>query len=310
MHKKIKPNFFIVGAPKCGTTSLYQWLKAHPDIFMPENKEPKYFCTDLRKQENKNNSAHFFSIKSKKEYLELFSSSKDESAIGEASTYYLYSKTAPKLIKDFRPEAKIIIMLRDPVEQIISSYNYSVQKGHESAKSLKEALDLEEKRKNNPPQSLMPRSYLYTEKAKFSKYIKRYEKHFDKNQIKIILLDKIKNNPEGVYQEVLDFLNVSEANFKPDFTHENIGSKPRFHWVNQALKHPKSPVRKLAELVPKSLAKKVRNCINKVLLKEGRLNQEGKIKKKLRREFKSEVQKIKKYSDKDLAKLWGYNEAD
>jgi hypothetical protein len=306
---QIKPNFFIVGAPKCGTTSLYEWLRQHPDIFMPDEKEPKFFCHDLRKRASNKAKDTLFPVASKQDYLNLFADAGETQAIGEASTYYLYSDVAPQAIKEFNPEAKIIIMLRDPVAQIISSYNFSVQKGHESAGSLEEALRLEEKRRENPAEHLMPKSQLYTEKASFSKHIKRYQEVFDDKSIKIILLDDLKDSPEDTYQEVLELLDIERLDFTPEFSQENTGGTPRFRWLNQAIKHPNSPIRKMAGLIPKSLAKQIRDGINKFLLSEKDTGVSNTTRSKLKQQFRPEVKKLSKITNRDLAQLWGYDQS-
>ena len=118
------PNFFIVGAPRAGTTSLYEYLKQTKGIFMPSIKDPDFFAveTDL-------DFAVLKQIKDKKEYLKLFENVKDEIAIGEASPTYLHDPKAPKLIHDAVPNAKIIISLRDPVERANSYFSNLVSSG-------------------------------------------------------------------------------------------------------------------------------------------------------------------------------------
>lgn len=310
MNTPPKPNFFIVGAPKCGTTSLYKWLKQHPDIFMPDEKEPKYFCHDLREQAEANDSTRLFPVQSKEEYLKLFQDTEGKTAIGEASTYYLYSKTAPEAIKKFNPEAKIIIMLRDPVEQIISSYNFSVQKGHESAENLEEALRLETKRRANPPAKRFPKSYLYQEKASFCQHINRFQNHFSNKQIKILLLDDLQHSPQEVYQEVLEFLGVEQSDFTPEFSQENTGGTPRFQWLNQAIKHPSSPIRKFAELIPKSIGKQIRGWLNKLLLTDKDTSVSDATRTKLKKQFKPKVKQLSEITDRDLVSLWEYKDIE
>jgi hypothetical protein len=305
-----KPNFFIVGAPKCGTTSLYEWLRQHPNVFMPKQKEPKYFAQDLYKKAKKNNSTHFFPITKKQDYLKLFADADNAQAIGEASTYYLYSETAPQSIEAFNPDAKIIIMLRDPVEQIISSYNFSVQKGHESAESLEEALKLETKRRDNPPAKRFPKSYLYQEKASFSEHIDRFRNHFPDNQIKIVLLDDLKENPEETYHAVLEFLGVKKSNFTPEFNQENTSGTPRFRWLNKAIKHPDSPVRKLADMIPKSIATKIRDGLNQFLLDKKDSGVSEATRTKLKKQFKPEVEKLEELTNRDLIDIWGYDKIE
>src|SRR6266498_2750548 len=98
-----KPNFFIVGAPKCGTTALYEYLRRHPHIFMPKLKEPHFFALDL---------GHPM-VKTEVHYASLFAdSTKEHMRVGEASVYYLYSAVALPAIHAFNPDAKIIAMVR------------------------------------------------------------------------------------------------------------------------------------------------------------------------------------------------------
>src|SRR5687767_7533385 len=121
-----RPNFFIVGAPKCGTTSLYNYLK-----------EPHYFCTDFYKP----------SGLTEDQYLELFAPAKSEKRIGEGSTWYIYSEEARKGIKAFDPDARIIIMLRDPVAMMYSLHAQRLWLARENIQDFEEALDAESDRK-------------------------------------------------------------------------------------------------------------------------------------------------------------------
>ena len=116
-----KPNFFIVGAPKAGTTSLYAYLSMHPEVFMPSTiKEPDYFSHKAILAQNLYyNTTHVTNLE---EYLDLFSLANGEKAIGEASVSYLYYQEAARNLYDFNPEARIIIILREPVERAFSHY--------------------------------------------------------------------------------------------------------------------------------------------------------------------------------------------
>ena len=114
---EIWPNFFIVGAPRCGTTSLWYYLSQSPEVFMSTKKEPKYF--------NSYESVRLYfdpPIRDKKKYLELFHEVRNERAIGEASTSYLADPSTPELIHKVLPESRIIISLRDPVERAFSHH--------------------------------------------------------------------------------------------------------------------------------------------------------------------------------------------
>ena len=140
MNSNIKPNLFIVGAPRCGTTTLYHYLRQHPNIFMSGYKEPHYFGKDLRK-----NKKLYFTNKEK--YLDLFTKGLGKKAIGEASSYYLFSSLAPKEIFQFNPRAKIIILLRQPTELLYSYHSQLLYLGDECEKDFYKALNLENCRK-------------------------------------------------------------------------------------------------------------------------------------------------------------------
>jgi len=115
------PNFFIVGAPRSGSTSLYEYLRNTKGVYMPLNKEPHYFHNDSFPPENSPTNPSPI-IREKKKYLQLFNGVKDEKAIGEGSTTYFWYTDSSKLIHDKIPDAKIIILLRDPVERAFSHF--------------------------------------------------------------------------------------------------------------------------------------------------------------------------------------------
>ena len=202
-----KPNFFIIGAPKCGTTAMYEYLKAHPNIFLPK-KELHFFGLDLNLK---------FRIKTVKQYLALFAKAKEKN-IGDASVWYLYSKLAAKEIKQFNPEVKIIIMIRNPIEMIYANYYQFLYNGNENLNSFREALAAEKIRKKGrkiPPTAHFVSGLFYLETAKYSEQIKRYAKIFSKKNIHIIIYDDFKKNPKKEYIKTLDFLRVSTL-FLPD----------------------------------------------------------------------------------------------
>tara|TARA_B100002052_G_scaffold255614_1_gene245930 strand:- start:13479 stop:14348 length:870 start_codon:yes stop_codon:yes gene_type:complete len=201
------PNLFIVGAPKCGTTFLYHYLKKHPDIYFPEFKEPHYFGSDLIRR----NGAYNLSLR---EYKNLFSTEKK--VIGEASTFYLFSKKAAQEIYNFNPHSKIIIMLRDLVDLVHSLHSQFVFSGDEVIENFNEALELEESRLNGnkiPNQTTVVNKLFYTSNIlSLPDNIQSYINFFGKENVKFIHLNDIKNNPSKVYSETLDFLNV-DTNF-------------------------------------------------------------------------------------------------
>ena len=126
-----KPNFFIVGAPKCGTTALYEYLRPHPHIFMSKVKEPHFFANDL---------GTYPFIKTLEEYTRLFTDSNEQHVrVGEASVYYLRSATAIANIHQFNPHAKIIAMFRNPVEMVHALHSQLLYVSEESESDFETA---------------------------------------------------------------------------------------------------------------------------------------------------------------------------
>ena len=129
-----RPNFFIVGAPKCGTTALYEYLKTHPNIFLSTPKEPDFFCKDI--PEHFENFPNTF-----EDYLSLFQSANDNHvAVGEATALYLYSRVAIKDIYQLYPDAKIIVLVRSPIDMAQSLHSQDVFNLIENEKNFEDAI--------------------------------------------------------------------------------------------------------------------------------------------------------------------------
>ena len=204
------PNLFIVGAPKCGTTFLYTYLKKHPDIYFPNFKEPHFFGSDLIRK----NGAYDLS---QKDYNDLFSTNKK--IIGEASTFYIFSKKSAQEIYNHNPKAKIIIMIRNLVDLVHSLHAQFIFSGDEIVEDFSKALDLEKSRlngKNIPKQTTIVNKLYYTTNIlSIPNNIESYINLFGIENIRFIHLDEIKNNPRKVYKDTLDFLNV-DSGFRID----------------------------------------------------------------------------------------------
>ena len=190
------PNFFIVGAPKAGTTSLYRYLQQHPQIYFPEKKEPHYFSYTIIPDD------HFRKpIRDKKKYLKLFENAKDEKIIGESSTSYLADPKAADLIHEVSPNARILISLRDPVERIFSTY-LMLKRLYKIKSSFNEQIQKEYN------QNEFSVSDLKLKRGLYSKHVKRYFDIFDSKQIKIIIFEEWIKNPKSIVEEILKFLDL------------------------------------------------------------------------------------------------------
>ena len=175
------PNFLIIGVPKAGTTSLYYWLKQHPEVYMSPIKEPHYFSQIGNKDH----------ITDWDDYLRLFEGVKDEKIIGEASTSYFhfYEKAIPLIKNKLGKNVKLLLILRNPIERAWSHYQYYIKLGRER-NSPKIALSRFYTLKNDPWGLEQP----YLELGFYSSAIKNWQDEFNDN-LKIMLFESMRDNP-------------------------------------------------------------------------------------------------------------------
>jgi sulfotransferase family protein len=198
-----KPDFFILGAGKSGTTSLYFYLAQHPEIFMSPVKEPSFFCDVFQVV---NNPIH---------YLALFQGATTQKRIGEASHVYLSCpKTAPVLRALF-PDARFVLILRNPVERAHSLYHHMIKHGCEWISSFEKALHAEETRAADPvfekhnPQYFY--NYLYFRSGLYGEQIERYFHWFDRDRFLFLTTDDLLSDPLGLIRRVWKFLGVDPS---------------------------------------------------------------------------------------------------
>jgi hypothetical protein len=196
----ILPTFFIVGAAKSGTTSLYHYLSQHPDVYMSPNKEPHWFSRVQPAQGQDSRP-----VTSQEEYLQLFKGWNGEPAIGEASPSYLWDEKAPYRIKEAVPDAKIIAIVRDPVERAYSHYLMRVREGKEDL-PFWEALQQDYHEEKNKAWSA---SRLYIDLGFYADQVQRYLEVFGEGQVRIYLYAKdLKTNPRVLLQSLMEFIEV------------------------------------------------------------------------------------------------------
>ncbi len=199
--KNPKPNLFIVGFPRSGTTSLHNYLSKHKDIQMSRIKEIAFFSKDFIK--NKYVLDNWPCPKTNKEYLSFFKKSKKR-YFGESTPFYIFSNVAASEIYSHNPNSKIIIIIREPLDFLCSMYAWGATKGYEREKNFFDFLNRPVKMKSN---SINFKETVFM-RTNYSLYIKRFIKYFPKKNIKIILYDNLKKNPLETYKELLVFLNL------------------------------------------------------------------------------------------------------
>jgi len=222
-----KPDFFIVGAPKCGTTAISDYLAQHPEVFLAP-KELHFFGRDLNSTNQSLNEA---------EYLRLFGSAGKELRLGDASVWYFYSRLAPQEIKAFSPDSRIIISLRNPVDMIYSLHSQLVYSLTEEIENFESALRAERNDGRTLPLPVGPRLFSYLEAGKYCEHVKRYLDPFGREYVHVVIFDDLKENPQRVYGEICEFLRVS-GDFEPKFQVVNPNKKNRSRFLQRTLQDP------------------------------------------------------------------------
>lgn len=198
------PDFFIIGAPKCGTTAIYSYLRDRPDVFMPTLKEPHYFSFDLPGRRD---------VTDEQDYLGLFADAPRAALVGEASASYLFSEAAVPEIIRLNPKARMIAILRNPVDAAHSFHSERIYNLSENVDDFEEAWNLQEARLQGLNISRYCREAAllqYRRVYSFAAQIARLFKFVPKDQRLVCLLEDFKNDPRQVYLAILDFLGLSD----------------------------------------------------------------------------------------------------
>jgi hypothetical protein len=233
------PNFFIIGAPKCGTTALSEYLRSHPNVYFSEPKEPNYFNSDVI-------SRKIYHYTSLEDYLEkCFSGSQGYAAVGEGSVRYLASTKAVPAILNLWPHAKFIVMLRNPVDLGYSLFHQHLRNENENVATYEEAWGLQESRRsgNNIPATCAHPSLLqYSARCKLGDQL---EKLFatipNRNNILVISFNDFTRNTQQVYERVLNFLELP-SDRRTEFPPINEYSAPRSAVLEKILGVKKLPL--------------------------------------------------------------------
>lgn len=218
-----KPNFFIIGAPKCGTTSLAAYLSDHPNVYMSSVKEPHFFNDDEGWRHRR--------VDGIQAYLSLFSGVHDQHvAVGEASTSYLFSQSAVPNIVKFNPRARFVVMLRNPIDMAYSLHAQLLWNGDENVRSFEEAWDLQgirQKGQHVPRLSKIPQWLQYRDVCSLGEQVERLFDHVSREQVLIITQDELTESAQAVYEKTVDFLGLP-MHRRQNFEVVNAGKIPRW----------------------------------------------------------------------------------
>jgi len=306
----------VIGNPKSGTTALYKMLRQHPQIFMPDFKEPRFFAPDAQVRAPKAGETAV-RPRTLEAYKALFADARPDQLAGDGSPQYLRSPEAAARIAEQRPDARIIAILREPVSYLRSYHTDSVKSNLENERDLGAAMALEAERRAGrrlPPGIENPAWLLYSEHVRYLEHLRRFEAVFGPEQILVLIYDDYRSDAEATVRRVLNFLGVDESIPLPIVeTQRETLQGVRFlglHRLTRAIKMARhrperaNPVlRTIGRLTPRSAGKAWR----RVVYTQPREPAEDFL-LDLRRRLKPEVAALGEHLDRDLLGLWGYRD--
>ena len=295
------PNFLIVGAAKCGTSSLHNYLNQHPDVFMPsyneqgmKAKEPRFLIKDLVKDRLHNG------VWDLESYQALFNNVVNEKAIGESTVLYLYyyNEAIKNIKKYLGDDVKIIIMLRNPVDRAFSAYTH-VSRSLKEPLSFEEALEVEEIRLENDI-TLTP-MVMYKDMGLYHNMVSAYIENF--KNVHVVMHEDFLQNTKAVVKQALAFLGILRSVELDTDSKYNVGGKSwRFSFLKQFFMKDNVIKKELRVIFPKTLRKRFRVFLEYFLKEKVKPIKPG-TKKELISFFRSDVEKLEKLLNIDL-KNW------
>ena len=297
-------NFFIIGAGKAGTTSLYHYLDQHPEVYMSPLKEPNFFALEGERPNYRGpddeERINRRSVTNLDEYEALFAAASGEKAMGEASPMYLRSKKAPEGIRRRIPEARLIAILRDSAERAYSAYPNQRRDGREPLSRFVDALEAEAERGRD---NWAP-GWQYRLDGLYHEQLGRYYEAFPPNQIKVYLYEDLRDDPLGLVRDVLSFLEVDGA-FAPDTSlRHNVSGIPRSRLLHGFLKRPNPAKNALKPFFPKKLRRRLSvSAQNRNLSKAPQLDPE--VRRELAEAYREDVLRLQGLIGRDLSAWLG-----
>ncbi len=312
------PDFFIVGQAKSGTTALYAMLRTHPQIYMPDVKEPRFLASDLR--DRFHIPATSTVPDTLEEYLALFAPAGAQQLAGEASPTYLTSRTAARAIAELQPAARIIAILRDPASFVHSLHAQFVQAHVETERDLRKALALEQDRRQGkrvPRGSHRPNVLLYSEHVRYVEQLRRYRALFAPEQLLVLIYDDFQRDNEATVRRIWRFLGVDEnVSLDPRQANPSIRVRAQpLHRFVHALAAGSGPIPHAAQasvraLAPRGMSRSRAVAIRDRLFFAAPRPPDDTLMLELRRRFKPEVVALSEDLGRDLVTLWGYDRVE
>jgi len=304
------PDFYIVGHPKSGTTALYEMLRRHPQIFMPDLKEPRWFASDLRERFERLGAQA--QPRSLEEYAALFEPAGASQVLGEASPSYLRSRAAAAEIARLRPDARIIAVLREPADFLRSMHLEMVQNRVEEETDLRRALEHERVGGGAQGETVLR----YTDRVRYVEQLRRYAERFPPEQVLVLIYDDFRAENDATVRQVLRFLGVDDT-VAIEAVEANPSVRVRSLAIDDAVRSLYAgsgpvahTVKRVTALVPARARSRLFGAVRRKLVYAPPPQPDAELMSELRRRFKPEVVALGEYLGRDLVSLWGYDRID
>ncbi len=297
------PNFLIIGAAKSGTSALLAYVQQHPQIFTSAIKETGFFALEGETPSfagpgDAPSNGRFITDLGK--YQALFRRVNGQVAVGEQSDLYLSSPSAPARIRHYLPHAKLIAVLRNPVDRAYSAYRHMVRDGREPLASFEEALQADDERVAanwHPIWHLKQRGFYYVQ-------LKRYFDLFDRKQIAVYTYDEFEGNPAATVRSIFNFLGV-DPSFTPDVSvRHNVGGTPRSRLLHQMLVSQNVVKDAIKPLLPQSARNRLIR-LKSTLLERNTVRNGPKMLPETRRSltelYRDDIRKLESLIERDLS---------
>ena len=296
------PNFFIVGAAKAGTTTLHYVLQQHPEIYLPWKQKETFYFSGIKKTDFSGPGSFYGNgiIEHWEEYVKLFEDAEEKKAVGEVCVAYLYFPGTAERIYEKISQAKIIIMLRNPVDRAFSNYMHHVRDGIEPL-SFEEALEREEERKKLGYWW----GFRYVEVGFYYQQVKKYIDVFGKEKVRVYIFEEFVKEPLTTIKDILEFLEV-DSTFVPVIDHYNVSGRPRLKMLQKLINSSHPMKHAVATLIPKRHRHRVKNFVMRAnLVKEEMLPSTRKMLQEIYREDVMRLESLLGWKLK-LRRIWGY----
>jgi hypothetical protein len=298
------PSFLMIGAAKSGTSAIYAYLEQHPDIFTCDVKETGFFAFEGSSPNFRGPGDRIMNrwfVTDLEKYRSLFRGSQSHRAVGESSDLYLYYPEAASRIRRYIPDAKLIAVLRNPVDRAYSGYRFLVRDGREPLPTFEAAVEAETWR---IAADWLP-IWHHTMRGYYYRQLKHYFDVFDRSQLQIHLYDDFVADPLGVMQEIFRFVGV-DVSFVPDMSvRHNVSGTPRSRLLHAVLARPNAAKDFAKTFVPQRVRGHLRRT-RAILMERNTMPGEPKLASQTRRalaaRFQEDIRQLSQLLGRDLSR--------